>query len=465
MPLFADGERMGVPEKSPKRADEDEASEIATDSGMGNILDLVERLPLIAYMDAADSASPNIWVSAQATQMLGYPPEEWRSRADFFLTILHPDDRERVVAETAHTIATGDKLETEYRVLRSDGSVAWLHDEAVLVRDAAGAPLCLQGYMLDITERKRREVALVASDAIVASSFDAIVSRTTEGIVTGWNRAAERLFGYSAAEMIGHTVDLLLPGESSVLEYVDARMRRGEIVEPLEAACLRKDGTRIEVESTVSPLFDSSGRDRRLLLHHARHHRAQARPGARGRAGGAARLRRRRRRAPACAGSPGAFRRAARRRRARLHPPVGPRRLASAPGRRPEPPGGYCAAIDRVAIGASVGSCGTAAYRREAVCVSDIASDPLWADFRDVALARASVPAGRLPSSRPTARCSARSRSTTTIPASPERTTANSSSSRRTSPASPSSAGARRKRRARARSGIATSSRTPTSRS
>jgi diguanylate cyclase (GGDEF)-like protein/PAS domain S-box-containing protein len=378
---------MGVPKKSPKRADEDEAREIATDSGMGNILDLVERLPLIAYMDAADSASPNIWVSSQATQMLGYPPEEWRSRADFFLTILHPDDRKRVVAETAHTIATGDKLETEYRVLRSDGSVAWLRDEAVLVRDAAGAPLCLQGYMLDITERKRREVALVASDAIVASSFDAIVSRTTDGIVTGWNRAAERLFGYSAVEMIGHSVDLLLPEESGVLEYVDARMRRGEIVEPLEATCLRKDGTRIEVESTVSPLFDSSGAiigSSSITRDITERRRAQALAAGQAEllgfvAGGAA--------------LPRVLDHLARfveqhgdDVRASIH--LLDRDGAHLrQGAAPSLPEEYSAAIDGVAIGASVGSCGTAAYRREAVCVSDIASDPLWEDVRDLALA------------------------------------------------------------------------------
>ena len=76
-----------------------------------------------------------------------------------------------------------------------------MRDEGVLVRDADGAPLCMQGYILDITEQKQREAALLESEAIVGSSFDAIVGRTPDGIITSWNAAAERIFGYSAEEI------------------------------------------------------------------------------------------------------------------------------------------------------------------------------------------------------------------------------------------------------------------------
>jgi diguanylate cyclase (GGDEF)-like protein/PAS domain S-box-containing protein len=375
---------MGQPDR-PSTAAEDGGTQISSDPGMGDFRALIDRLPLMAYIDGADPSSPNVWVSRQSTAMFGYAPEDWSSSPDFFLTILHPDDRERVLAETAHTIATGEPLETEYRLLRKDGEVVWVSDEGVLVRDAAGAALCIQGYILDITERKQREAARLASDAIVASSFDAIVSRTTEGMVTGWNGAAERLFGYSAGEMIGRSVDMLLPDQSGVLEYVDARLRRGLIVEPIEVACLRKDGTRVEVESTVSPIVDASGdvagsssitRDITERKH------AQALAAGQTEllgyvAGGAA--------LPEVLDQ-----------LARFVEQHGEDVLASIllldrdgahlrHGAAPSLPEAYCAAVDGTAIGANAGSCGTAAFRRTTVCVSDVTTDALWVDWRELA--------------------------------------------------------------------------------
>ena len=131
----------------------------------------------------------------------------------FFTSIMHPDDRDRVIAETAHMISTGERLLSEYRLVRRDGSVAWVRDEGVLVRDERGEPLCMQGYIVEITEQKQREAALREGEAIVDSSFDAIVGRTIDGKVTSWNAAAERMFGYSADEMIGVSVaHLMTPG-------------------------------------------------------------------------------------------------------------------------------------------------------------------------------------------------------------------------------------------------------------
>ncbi|MDX6540971.1 MAG: hypothetical protein QOI71_2581, partial [Gaiellales bacterium] len=376
---------MDARDLSPPPAGKHDAPRIAGDPGIGDFRALIERLPLIAYIDGADPTSPNMWVSRQSTQLLGYTPEEWISRPDFFITILHPDDRERVIAGTAHTIATGEPLEMEYRLVRHDGDVIWVRDEGVLVRDAAGAPLCLQGYILDITERKQREAALVASDAIVESSFDAIVSRTTDGIVTGWNRAAERLFGYSADEMIGRSVDILLPDQSDILEHVDARLARGQVVEPIEVVCLRKDGTRIDVESTISPIIGTSGDiDGSSSITRDITERKHAHALAAGQAellgfvaGGAA--------LPRVLDH-----------LARFVEEHGDDVLASIllldrdgvhlrHGAAPSLPDAYCTAIDGIRIGPGVGSCGTAAYRGEPVCVSDIATDPLWADFHEPA--------------------------------------------------------------------------------
>jgi PAS domain S-box-containing protein len=97
--------------------------------------------------------------------------------------------------------------------------------------------------------------------AIVESSHDAIISKTPEGIVTSWNAAAERLFGYTRDEMVGQSVLKLIPPELQAEETtILARLRRGELIDSYETVRLRKDGTRLELSLTISPIRDSRGR-------------------------------------------------------------------------------------------------------------------------------------------------------------------------------------------------------------
>jgi PAS domain S-box-containing protein len=97
--------------------------------------------------------------------------------------------------------------------------------------------------------------------AIVDSSEDAIVSKTLEGVITSFNAAAERLYGYTAEEVIGRHISTIVPEElHPQLAEIDASLRRGEKVSHLETVRLRKDGTRVEVAVSVSPVRDSTGR-------------------------------------------------------------------------------------------------------------------------------------------------------------------------------------------------------------
>ena len=96
--------------------------------------------------------------------------------------------------------------------------------------------------------------------AIVDSSEDAIISKTLEGIITSWNAAAERLYGYAAAEVVGRHISVIIPEElSAQLEEIQGRISRGEKVSHLETVRLRKDGSRVEVAVSVSPIKDASG--------------------------------------------------------------------------------------------------------------------------------------------------------------------------------------------------------------
>ena len=103
-------------------------------------------------------------MSPQIESLTGYTPQEWASEDDFFAQVLHPDDRERVLAafEAAHR--SGGLIQLEYRLIAKDGAVVWIHDDAAVARDPHGGPLYLQGYMADVTARKQAEVDLAKAN-------------------------------------------------------------------------------------------------------------------------------------------------------------------------------------------------------------------------------------------------------------------------------------------------------------
>jgi diguanylate cyclase (GGDEF)-like protein/PAS domain S-box-containing protein len=133
-------------------------AEEAVQSAETRFRSLVEQLPLAVYVDHVDEASSNIYTSPQIEPMLGYSPEEWRTDPLLFVRLLHPDDSEQVLAAHAHTHSTREPLCLEYRLIARDGRVVWIHDEARII-DAGGTSV-LQGYMLDVTERREAEERL-----------------------------------------------------------------------------------------------------------------------------------------------------------------------------------------------------------------------------------------------------------------------------------------------------------------
>src|SRR5262249_32969823 len=124
----------------------------------GRFRSLVEQLPLSVYIDRLDAVSSNIYTSPQIERLLGYSVAEWVENTDLFVELLHPDDRERVLAAHQRTHATGEPLSVEYRLRRKDGSWVWVQDEALVVSD--GCESVLQGYLLDVTARRDAEEQL-----------------------------------------------------------------------------------------------------------------------------------------------------------------------------------------------------------------------------------------------------------------------------------------------------------------
>ena len=124
---------------------------------------LVERIPAVTYIEDVDEGELStslLYVSPQIETMFGYSPDEWMATPELFVRLLHPEDRERVLAEDKRTEATGEPFRMEYRQFTRDGRVVWIRDEAVLVRDEDGKPLYWLGVQLDVTERKRTEKEL-----------------------------------------------------------------------------------------------------------------------------------------------------------------------------------------------------------------------------------------------------------------------------------------------------------------
>jgi PAS domain S-box-containing protein len=138
-----------------------------------------------------------------------------------------------------------------------------LMDESTLLRESRDSECGIEGtnMLMDITEHKRAEEAMARLAAIVESSDDAIVSKDLNGTITSWNKGAEKLFGYTAAEVIGRPITILIPPdrmdeEPQILE----RIRRGERVDHYETVRHRKDSKEIDISLTVSPVRDKAGR-------------------------------------------------------------------------------------------------------------------------------------------------------------------------------------------------------------
>ena len=101
---------------------------------------VVEKIPAITYSQVIDHGGAMMYASPQIEEVLGYTPEEYVSDHDLRVRIIHPEDRERVLAEDERTNRTEEPFAAEYRQYAKDGRLVWVRDEAVLVRDEEGTP-------------------------------------------------------------------------------------------------------------------------------------------------------------------------------------------------------------------------------------------------------------------------------------------------------------------------------------
>jgi two-component system, LuxR family, sensor kinase FixL len=176
------------------------------------------------------------------------------------LGLIHADDREATDAALRSAAAARAAFSVDFRTARPSAAASWVRAWG-RAGPGDGASIDIDGVMIDIAEQKNAEAANDRLAAIVSSSNDAILGKTLDGIITDWNRGAEEIFGYTAEEIVGRSVAVLVPaGEEDDTPAILARIKRGERIERYETRRQRKDGRIIDVSLIVSPVRDRAGR-------------------------------------------------------------------------------------------------------------------------------------------------------------------------------------------------------------
>jgi PAS domain S-box-containing protein len=224
--------------------------------------EMIDALPVAIYTTDAEGRLTHF--NSAAVELSGRTPELGTDQWCVSFKLYYPDGRPMPHDECPMAIAL-----KEGRVIRGldaiierpDGTRVWFAPYPTLLRDRAGKIVGGINMLLDTTERKQAEEARARLAAIVDSSDDAIVSKTLEGVVTSWNAAAERLLGYRREEIIGRPIVTIIPRdhldeEKEILEH----LHRDERIQHFETVRMAKNGRRIEVSLSISPIRDGTGR-------------------------------------------------------------------------------------------------------------------------------------------------------------------------------------------------------------
>jgi two-component system sensor histidine kinase/response regulator len=216
---------------------------------------LIDNFPFRVWLK--DQEGRYLTVNRYFADGTPYTEETLPGRTDFDLW---PTElAERCCAFDAEVMTTRRKKVLEERIDGRDGP-AWIETFTAPVLSDDGSVLGTVGFSRDITERKQAEEKIAHLAAIVESSDDAIIGKTLDGIVISWNAGAERIFGYTAEEVLNKPLLMLFPPEKIAEESETlARIAQGETVEHFETERFRKDGQRICISTAISPIRD--GRD------------------------------------------------------------------------------------------------------------------------------------------------------------------------------------------------------------
>ena len=226
----------------------------------------VAKLGVFTWDTSRDSAE---WENDRMFQVFGRTREQGPiNGAGFILEVVHQDHRDSFEKAVKDTLRDGKPFHFEGLICRPDGALRCIEINGDLQSETVGSARRILGTARDVTKIRETESELRESTkhlgelaAIVESSDDAIVSKDLNGMITSWNLAATRVFGYSSEEIVGASILKLIPehlhsDERTIIENI----RAGKRIEHFETVRLAKDGRLIDVSLTVSPIKDGEGR-------------------------------------------------------------------------------------------------------------------------------------------------------------------------------------------------------------
>ena len=221
------------------------------------IQDLYDRAPCGYH--SLDRDGVFVRVNDTELEWLGYSREELIGKRRF-LDFLTEKSRQTFRENYPRFMEQGWIRDIVFEILRRDGTVLPVLLSSIAIYDDTGDYLMSRSTLYDITERRKAEGKEHLLSAIVQSSDDAIIAKDLDGVILSWNRGAERIYGYSEEEAIGESVSMLVPPDHpDELTELMTRLRRGERVEHFNTERIRKDGRRISVSLTLSPIMDREG--------------------------------------------------------------------------------------------------------------------------------------------------------------------------------------------------------------
>jgi PAS domain S-box-containing protein len=245
-----------------------ERAEEALRRNMLHLRTLVEQIPAVTYTQqvtepASARTTRTLYAGPQIEAQWGYPPQAFVEDPELWIKLLHPEDRERVLAEDRRMNETGEPFSMEYRQIARDGRVMWIRDEAELVLDEHSRPRFWQGVMYDITDRKRAEETLQQNEQHFRAIFEqAIVGMVQIGLDGEWLRFNDRfceILGYTRQELLRtDSRDILLPEDLKWDLERGAGILNGEYRGYSGEKCVRRgDGSVAWINLTVTLIYSS----------------------------------------------------------------------------------------------------------------------------------------------------------------------------------------------------------------
>jgi PAS domain S-box-containing protein len=226
---------------------------------------LIEQVPVVTYVAAVDAQASRSYVSPQIMGLTGFLPEQWISQPGFFLTRVHPSDRQRVLYDMTQCREKSVPLACEYRIMAKNGQTVWVRDEATLLRDEQGRAQFIRGVWMDISQRRSAEDSLQQAvgtlTALIEASPLAICTLDRDGRISDiWNQAAEELFGWERDEVLEQQPPFVSNEKIAEAQAFLARNLSGEVFTDVEVQRINRQGNIIDLNMAGAPLTDADGR-------------------------------------------------------------------------------------------------------------------------------------------------------------------------------------------------------------